>query len=46
VKWFKNEIEDIEKYFLFNPSRDAEFKKFVEPYLESLGQDDDEEDDE
>ena len=44
LKWFKNEIEDIDKFFFYNANRDAEFKQAVGPYLETL--DEDEEDEE
>jgi hypothetical protein len=43
LKWFKNEIEDIDKFFFYNAARDADFKKAVQPYLETLEEDDEEE---
>lgn len=43
LTWFKGEIEEIDKNFFFNANRDAEFKKAVQPYVESL---EDSEDDE
>ena len=40
LSWFKNEIEEIEKNFFFNANRDVEFKKAVQPYVESLEEED------
>lgn len=42
LSWFKNEIHDIEKNFLYSQQRDQLFKKAAEPYLESLLEDDSE----
>jgi predicted restriction endonuclease len=35
-EWSKQQIKDIENCFLYNSNRDAEFKKAVQPYLDSL----------
>jgi hypothetical protein len=35
-EWSKRQIKDIENCFLYNSNRDAEFKKAVQPYLDSL----------
>ena len=45
LKWFKGEIEEIDKNFFFNANRDAEFKKAVQPYVESLEDSEDDEED-
>ena len=46
LSWYKNQIEEIEKNFFFNANRDAEFKKAVQPYVESLDEEDEDEDEE
>ena len=45
LSWFKGEIEEIDKNFFFNANRDAEFKKAVQPYVESLGDSEDDDED-
>lgn len=42
--WYNQQIQDIDTNYLYNAGRDAAFKKLVEPYIESLNEDD--EDDE
>lgn len=44
LQWARGEIKDIENCFLYNSHRDLEFKKAVQPYLDSLD-DEAEEDD-
>ena len=47
MDWSKERIEEIDKNYLYNAERDALFKEMVQPYLDSIDpdQEDDEEDD-
>lgn len=46
LQWGKEQIEDIDKNYLFNANRDAQFREKVQPYLESIDPDEDDEEDE
>jgi hypothetical protein len=37
LTWNRAEIKSIDNNFLFNAGRDTDFKKAVQPYLDSLG---------
>lgn len=39
-KWSNNQIVDIDTNYLYNSNRDALFRKMVEPYIESLNEED------
>jgi fructose-1,6-bisphosphatase len=43
IEWNKSQIKDIDTNFLYNAGRDADFKKAVQAYLDSLGDEEEEE---
>ena len=42
IEWNNQTIKDIDTNYLYNANRDAQFKKFVQPYLDTLGDDEEE----
>jgi hypothetical protein len=42
LEWYSNKIIDIDTNFLFNANRDIQFREHVKPYLESLGEEEEE----
>ena len=38
MEWSNQKIPDIDTNFLYNSNRDAQFKQAVQPYVETLGE--------